>query len=330
MSKPAIPTTPVHWRFLAGGTETLRLTLSGAALLLGGGMVLAGVGSMVAALDGRANLPGCLASAAASTAVALLLAALAARWLGRRIGTLAGLALLTCFGGLAGRIAPAEMLLCLSVTTAMAAFAVANVPGRLPLVDRPWPRLLFYAATGTSLLLAGVAGPVLIGAGCLSFALLCVDTRSLRFFAHLPGLALFGLLAVGCSVAPESWLWCSGSSHIATGTAIGWPGSLTHTLGRLATAGLPWTPLAVLTAALGLHGGHHATPIWRLFGCWLAATVAIVATGVFHSQIGVAVSLPPLVVIAAAALAQVPAWWRRMGLARLAFLRKVCENRRLS
>jgi len=87
-----------------------------------------------------------------------------------------------------------ELWLCASVTAAMGAFAVANVPGRLPLVKRSWPRWSFWAATGLAFGFAGTTGPGLILSGCLLFVALCGDSRGGRFFVDPAGLALFGLM----------------------------------------------------------------------------------------------------------------------------------------
>ena len=139
-----------------------KLALGG---LSAGAAVVVGAGAAGAVFGQVAGLAIRWPSTALATVAALLIAALAARWLGSRLGTTAGVAQLTCLHVLAGRATAAEMLLGITVTAAMGAFALANVPGRLPLVRRPCTPWAFYAAAGLSFGLAGPAGTAMILAG---------------------------------------------------------------------------------------------------------------------------------------------------------------------
>ena len=114
--------------FLSGGPQRLRLSAAAAATVGGGGVLLwtlAWLLPELRATDATAAL--------AATVSGLLVAALAARWLGCRLGALAGLLQLTSlFLLLPVRWGVAEMLLSNSLVVAMGAFALGNVPGRLP------------------------------------------------------------------------------------------------------------------------------------------------------------------------------------------------------
>ena len=305
-------TTPVYRRLLAGGDEPLRLSSSAAGVVVGGGLVLLGITRAAPILGGAAGPAAWWPSAIAATLTAWLVAELAARWLGSRLGATAGLALLTSLQVLLpDRWATAEMLFCASVSAAMWAFALANVPGRLPLVVHQWTRRGFYAAAGGSFVLAGPVGPAFILTGCLLFLILSADSRGLRFFACPTGIVVFALLAAVRYALPrdlvDTWAAASGVMGAASGTGI----SLPALLRWLGVAGLPWTPLVVPTVAVGLHQGHYATPVWRFFGCWTLGPLALTAVGGWRDHAQLSPLLPPLAVMAAAGLGGLSIWCRR-------------------
>jgi hypothetical protein len=294
---------PVYWRLLAGGDEPLRLSLPATAVVLVAGLVLPGIARAAAIPAGAGGLAPWWPSAAAATLTAWLVAELAARWLGSRLGGAAGLALLTSIHVLLpNRAVAAELLFCAAVSAAMGAFALANVPGRLPLADHRRTRWGFYAAAGGSFVLAGPAGPAFILAGCLLFLILCADNRGLRFFACPVGIAVFALLAAARLAMlrdlGDTWMASPG----VTGEALGPRIPLSEVLWWLGVAGLPWTPLVAATVAVGLHQGHYATPIWRFFGCWALGPLALAALGGLRDHAQLSPLLPPLAVMAAAGL----------------------------
>jgi len=300
-------TAPICRHLLAGGDESLRLSPSAAAGVVLGGLVLLGIAGAAAILGGAASPSAWWPSMIAATLTAWLVAALAARWLGSRLGATAGLTLLSSVQVLLpDREATAEMLFCAAVSAAMGAFALANVPGRLPLIDHWGARWGFYAAAGGSFVLAGPVGPAFILTGCLLFLILSADSRGLRFFACPPGIAVFAMLAAVRSAVPrdlmDTWVASSGVPGGVSGTGI----SLPDLLRWLGTAGLPWTPLVVPAIAVGLHQGHYATPVWRFFGCWTLGPVACCllppALGGWHGHAQLSPLLPPLAVMAAAGL----------------------------
>lgn len=313
MSEFPLDSPPVCRRFLAGGPGGLRLTLPAAAVVAGGGLMLLPISAAISDFGGTAEAARRWPPVVAATIAALLVAALTARWLGSGLGTLAGLLQLTSTQVLlAGPGDLAEMLFCTLVVATMGIFAVANVPGRLPLIDRRWPSRAFYAGVGAAMLLAGPIGPAFILAGCLLFVILCGDSRGLRFFADPAGVAVFVLLAALRLAYPEELQGIFTPLSCFLSDALGPPRSLSEVLHSMAVKTLPWTPLAALAMVVGLRQGHYATPIWRFLGCWLLGPLALMAAaGTFRHEPYLAALLPPSAVMAAAGLTGVFAWRRR-------------------
>lgn len=147
------------------------------------------------------RLPIALSSIASS----LIVAALAARWLGDRIGLWAGLIQSSSlFFALQGRLAESDMLLCLFVTAALAAFATAVVPATAtsPRISRHWP-VLFYLAAGCAFLTKGPLGLVFIFGACGAYALATWRDwrRTMGFFLDPIGLLLFAFLLLSWPIA---------------------------------------------------------------------------------------------------------------------------------
>jgi 4-amino-4-deoxy-L-arabinose transferase-like glycosyltransferase len=308
----SLHTPPIYRRFLAGGAAALRLSLPASAVVIFLGLILPATAGNVAMLGGGDRPAIWWPSVAAAALNAWLIAALAARWLGSRLGLLAGLALLTCVHVLLlSRGSAAEMLYGTAVVVAMGAFALANVPGRLPVIDRWWIRVGFYAAAGVSFVSAGAIGPAFILAGCLLFLILSADTRGVRFFASPGGIAVFVLMAAIRLAQPEALhdVWAATSGMV--GESLGPRVWLPAALGWLALAVLPWTPLVALAAVAGLREGHYATPIWRFFACWALGPLGLAAVGGFRDQWQLGPLLPPLAVMAAAGLRGLLLWCRR-------------------
>jgi len=293
---------PVYRRLLAGGPEPLRLSLPAAALVIGCGLMLAAVRTIMSVPTGQIAA-GLLGLLPATLLTALLIAALSARWLGNRLGALSGLVYLSTLYALqVPPAAAADVLFTGLIAAAMGAFALANVPGRLPLVDRQWPAWVFYAAAGASVWLAGAGGPILIFAAGVLFLLINTDSRGARFLANTYGIALFVLLIaarLAQAACQNDWTNPLCSWHDEFPLRV----MPLEVLGALGVAALPWTPLAVLASAVGLRRGHYATPLWRFFGCWILAFLAVASLGVMGIQPPLGAVLPPLAAIGAAGLA---------------------------
>jgi 4-amino-4-deoxy-L-arabinose transferase-like glycosyltransferase len=265
----------------------------------------------VSAGGGHVELAAALRYAALATATAAMTAGLTAHWLGGRTGMLAGLIYWTSLHVLPWNSAAAvDMPLSAAVAAAMGAFALANVPGRLASINRRWNRLAFYTAAGISVLLSGAVGPVLIFGSCLAYLALMQDPRGMRFLADPWGIGVFWkLIAVRV-------VWAV-ASHDASACL---PGEMARAwalrpevLAPLAAAALPWTPLALLTAVLGIRQGHDATPIWRFLGCWILVPLLLAILGLGGDAPPVGALLPPLAAIAAAGLGGALCWCRRCG-----------------
>ena len=309
---PLPPAPPIYRFLLSGAHDAFRPSLRATLLLAGCGAV-----PLSMAVFGQADWVVCLPSALATLLTALLIAALATRWLGRRIGWLSGLVYLTSAGTLVqSQSAGTDALLALSVTAAMGAFGLGNAAGRFPLRDGPWVARAFYAALGVSSLLAGPAGALFILAGCLLLLCLGEDSRGLRFLASPSGLLIFALLAAAWPATlwlarPAGW---DGRWEFLYGWPGGAPGqevSLVDLLRSFGLATLPWTPFAVAALVGGLWRGHAATPAWRLFGCWALAPLALMAVGLSGGAPHLGVLLPPVAVMAAAGLSESLPWVRR-------------------
>ena len=293
------------------------MSLPSAALVIAGGATLWLIGLAIPSGHGGSDWMARLVWAAAVILTALLVAGLAARWLGNRTGVVAGLVYLTSLEVIVpSHLAVAETLFGAAVCAAMTVFALARVPGRLPLGDRWWTALAFYGALGVSFVFVGWMGPACILAGCLLFLLCSFDTRGLRFLFRPVGIAFFVLLVAGWllsvrrvdpALAPDVW---SGGWGLA-GAGLGRSQSLVDVLGSLAVAVMPWTPLVGLAAVSGLRQGHYATPIGRFLACWILGPLGLAAFGVLGGRLLIATLLPPLAVMGSVGLLELLAWCRR-------------------
>ena len=130
------------------------------------------IAASVSAFGTEAEWAARLPANLSAVAVALTVASLSARWLGDRVGLLAGLVQMTCIYTLMqARLAEADMPLCAAVTVAMASLA-RGAAGRLPgdRVPIGWT-LAFFGASGVAFLAKGPIGPALIAAGAGLFAI---------------------------------------------------------------------------------------------------------------------------------------------------------------
>ncbi len=294
---------PVFRRYLAGGSDTLGLSAPAGVVVAAVGIMLPELTMALSIFRGTAPTAMSWPAAPIATATALLLAAIVARWLGSRLGATAGLTLLTSADFLMpGRDAWSDLAFCLVVTAALGAVALGIAAGRLPTIERRWPRWIFYSATGVALLLVGPVGPALIGAVCVLFLLVSGDPRAARFFFDPVGLGLLGL----CGVVWMFWMPAVVSSGTVEGAV-----SFAALIDQIAVAGLPWTPVALLALVVGLRQGHYATPIWRLIGCWLIGPPVVALLISIPPKTVIVTVLPPLAVLGAAGLSSLAIWHRR-------------------
>jgi 4-amino-4-deoxy-L-arabinose transferase-like glycosyltransferase len=251
-----------------------------------------------------------LPSGLAAIMTALLVALLAARWFGNRIGTIAGLVQLTTVHVLTqGKLGEADTLLAATVAAAMSAFAVANVDSPRGRSSARWLPWAFYAAAGCAFLVKAMVGPVFIFSACLAFVLLQRDLRALKFLLNPIGLLIFGLLVVP---------WLVRAYMVYPGII---DNMLLHNVGRFQGAlgknqppyayfylipfsVLPWTPFLLMALWRGLRNGEYTSPLWRFCACWFFPGMAILSVSAFKSRHYPIPLMSPLAILSAAGLTQ--------------------------
>lgn len=249
-----------------------------------------------------------LPAVVATILTAVLIAALAARWFGDRVGLLAGLMQVTALYSLQwGRLAECDMLLVAAVTAAMCAFALANVEGPRGRVEGRWIGCAFYAATGVAFLAKGLPGPVFIFASSVLYFLVNQNPRGLRFFWNPPGILIFVVSVVGWPLAAY-WSY----PQILEDQIMHHFGRYQGELGgrknffyyaySLPMLLLPWTPLVVLAVVRGLRAGAYAVPFWRFVACWFVPGLLLLWTSEFKSKHYAAPLLPGLMIAGALGL----------------------------
>jgi len=268
--------------------------------LLGAGLL--GAGWLVHQPRGaQANLAP-LASAVGTMACGLLLLAIASRWLGNRLGTLAALAWFGSAAVLGGHLdgwtAAASCL-------AMSLVALAEVPGRLPTIRHravPWA---FYAVLGASFVLLGMGPAAATLAACAAFLLLSQNIRSARFLFNPLGLAILATAIAGRWLVVDSAGGNPAASLAEGGLAFAWGLQATTAPPRPVLAAgsvLIWLPFVLMAVATGLRQGYYAFPFWRLVACWILVPGGLAALGTMNFGSLLAVAVPPLCILAAAGL----------------------------
>ncbi len=232
---------------------------------------------------------------------ALIIAAIAARWLGDRIGLYSGLIQLTSvYVQAQGRRAEPDMMLCAAVSAAIAIFAFAIVESREPrsaMVIRPW---MFYLAAAISFLPKGPIGPVLVFLPCAVFALR--RRYAMTFLLDPFGIALFIVLvliwpmAVYWAYPPAiASLWREHAARLSG--AWGTQSRLLYLYSTLLLT-LPWTPLLIIGGA-ALWRNRSVAPIWLLLELWFALGVIFLSLSPFKHWHYLIPVLPPLSILAA-------------------------------
>jgi 4-amino-4-deoxy-L-arabinose transferase-like glycosyltransferase len=255
-----------------------------------------------------------LPSAFAGVLSALAIAGLAARFLGPRIGIIAGLMQATTYYVLQfGRLAESDMPLVAAVTAAMCLFALAAVESPAGRRTDRWLPWAFHAATGAAFIVKGPIALVFIGGACLAYLLVERDRQVLRFCLHPGGLTLLLLLVLAWPVAaylrypPIFDAWLLHNLGRFSGE-LGRSRPIWFYLTAVPVATLPWSPFAILAAwRLGKQSGALA-PIWRFSLCWLAPGLLFLSASAFKSRHYAAPLLPPLTMLAAVGLNDFLQW----------------------
>ncbi len=190
--QPSLEAPPVYRRFLGGGTDVLRLSTSEVALIAGLGVLTALLSTVL--VNSRPAWE-VVSGGSAATIAALSTAAIAARWLGSRIGLFSGCLYLISGQTILATASPSDRWLAAMATTAVAAFAVASIAGRLPLVTGQWLARVFYALTAAILFCNGPAPAVAIVVICVLIVATVQNGRGMQFFADPPGVERGKILA---------------------------------------------------------------------------------------------------------------------------------------
>jgi 4-amino-4-deoxy-L-arabinose transferase-like glycosyltransferase len=255
-----------------------------------------------------------LPSVLAAVGLAVMLAAFAARFYGARVGLISGLIQLTSvYLLIQSRLAESDMQLVLLVTAAIFVFASGPVAeADIGAQTEPklinWRSTLFYLLAGISFLLKGLVGPAFMIVGAIVYAIVQRDRRAWRFLGNPIGTVLFLILVAAWPIAAylkypaiwESWrfeqfgrLTGERGSNPIFYYFYSIPGSL-----------LPWTPLIILAAWLGLKNGQHRRPLVKFFLCFFIAGLVMLSVPKFKHNHYAYPILPPLSILGAIGLLQ--------------------------
>lgn len=224
----------------------------------------------------------------------LMVAAFTAHWNGARRGLFAGFAVaLSPWAFHSSTLI--DRLAVETVWIGLAAFALANVPGRLPRVSGLWVRVAFWAALAASLAVTGLVGPCYVLVICGLYLVAAQDSRGGRVLFDVRGLAFLAAV-IACLAAARHM----GFARWLPETVAGRDGaSLAVQAQTLALACLPWLPLALPGLALVFREGHCFLPFWRLMACWAVVPLVLIGAGLFRAHAHLDVLLLPLAVLAA-------------------------------
>jgi 4-amino-4-deoxy-L-arabinose transferase-like glycosyltransferase len=254
-------------------------------------------------LQSRAEWVVRLPAALSGVAIAVVVAMLAARFLGRRHALAAGLMQLTFFYvQMQARLAEADMPMALATTLAMAVFMLVAIDSPRGRLVAWWTGPAFWSAVAASALLKGV-GPVFVLPACLAFVLITGDRAARRLL--LDPLGLLALAAiVGGFVLAAWWTY--------PGILAAWKD---ETLGRMAGEMdssepilsylwnvpmllLPWVPLVAVGAAWTWRHrrGLGTLPLFVLL--WVAVGLVPLQLSAFKHKHYAIPLLPPLTLAA--------------------------------
>lgn len=248
-----------------------------------------------------------LPSVLAALGVALLVAMLATRWYGRRVGLVSGLVQLSAYYVLMqARLAEADMLLCLTVTGAMAAFALGCVDRRAASPPALWLSWLFWACCGLAFMTKFVIGPVFILGGCVGYIVLARDWKAVRFLVSPVGWAIAGVLIFAWPIAvyqqyPEilqDW-YRDNIARFMGGMNSGHASKPVMFYVYMAPALMaPWTLWLLPGIWAGIRQRLWKTSQWRFLAGWFGVGLIILTASAWkHKHYAIPI-LPPLSIIA--------------------------------
>ncbi len=257
-----------------------------------------------------------LPSVLSAALTAALIAALACRWWGRRVGLLAGAMHLTTVATvMQARLAESDIHLCTTVCGALMAFAWANVESPAGRCTARWLPWAFFTCLGLAFLCKALVGPVFILGACGLYLLWSQDLRGFKFFLSPIGWLLCGLLIVPWfALAVRQYppmldnllLHHFGRFKGNMGAHEPWYAYL-YLMPMLL---LPWTPLALWQIVRGLRDGAFLLPIYRFLVCWVAPGLILLSMSAFKAKHYTVPLLPPFVILGAIGAAQYLSWRR--------------------
>lgn len=300
---PAAPAVPVYRHFLIGGLDQLRLS---ARMVCGLWALATAVVPLGAGLRAR-TAPEILVATAAAAIISTVTAALVARWLGRRTALAAAaivIAGLAVGAGVSGdRFEP---LGAAAAVAAIAVFAFAELPSRLPAAPRKWAPAGFYACAVLAGLFAGSGSFALIAMVCLGALAGCQKSSGLRFFTEPLGLAA---LAAGTIVWAAAVGWSDGWAFSQWFGPLGVsPADWFHALGQFDPAAIGFGSLAI-AATLGVAGlvraGHAFGGYGSFLASWLTGPLVLAVCGAIPRSLAVAAIVPALSAVAAPGVVEI-------------------------
>jgi 4-amino-4-deoxy-L-arabinose transferase-like glycosyltransferase len=261
----------------------------------------------MAAFGTEQEWPARLPSVLASLTVALCVADLGARRLGRTFGLVAGLAQVSSVYVLvSGQLADPDLLLAAAVTLGMWSFA-RGLFDEGELRPRRFA-VAFWTAAGVAFLVKGPIGSLLFVPAALLFSMTTRRSDAARLFLDPCGLAAFALLVLAWPLAAylsypailDAWR----DENVAR-----FQGELGRSspLLYLYTApwmALPWTPFA-LVGAVSLWRERPRDPVWGLLLAWLFVGIAILSMSAGKHDRYLIPVLPPTAFFAARGLLDV-------------------------
>lgn len=242
---------------------------------------------------------------------AWLIALLATRWHGRRVGLAAGMIFVSSFiVMLQSRLAELDMLLTLMVTGAFAAFALAHADDT---PDKPKPPYLALVAlfglfTGMSIVAKFLIGPLFLLSGSLLYVIVTRKWKVLGFVFH--PLSIACMLAVALpwyylvyqrlgNDALEKWgienfgrinsmggTWGKGKNFFFYFYTVPW-------------ILMPWTPWLISAVFAGRRRGMWKHDSWKLIACFFSAGFIALSIGSWKHKHYILPVLPGLSILTA-------------------------------
>lgn len=266
-----------------------------------------------------------LPSGLAAVLMAALMADLTSRWLGPRVGAMAGLLQATfVYVLMQGRLAEADMPMAAAVCLAMYAFARGCVADAGATdAEGAWRRsrrlsLLFYLGTGLSFLLKGV-GPVFVLATVVSYLALCAvekrDLRTARQFLLNPwGLLLLvamtaGLLFAAWRAEPNIFKIWRQETVGRFGGEFGERQPWYYYLGAVPVLLMPWLPFALGGVYEGFKRRVCRGAVGQFLLCWFVPGLLILSASAWKHH---HYAIPMLPAATPAAAAGMALWLRQI------------------